>query len=211
VGITVLSCLCSRPRHLLELLAGWDALQHGCIVNLTGVDNKAFCDPETGSDRLLSAISRELEHPLSQPVAKVICLLQYVKSVHRTAENIAAALHPSAAGDSQLAAVKVHDFVMFSLGHKNLTGVDTVQVGERVLPFEALGLSNTPIEDTSGTSAYHIPEGCLVIYDPQDRAPKSGRAEISTCELAPTLPRALRRAAARLHAQASRAGMRSGA
>jgi hypothetical protein len=36
-----------------------------------------------------------------------------------------------------------HDFVMFSLGHKNLTGVDTVQVGERVLPFEALGLSNT--------------------------------------------------------------------
>jgi hypothetical protein len=92
--------------HLLELLAGWDALQHGCIVNLTGVDNKAFCDPETGSDRLLSAISRELEHPLAQPVAKVICLLQYVKSVHRTAENIAAALHPSAAGDSQLAAVK---------------------------------------------------------------------------------------------------------
>jgi hypothetical protein len=75
-------------------------------VNLTGVDNKAFCDPETGSDRLLSAISRELEHPLAQPVAKVICLLQYVKSVHRTAENIAAALHPSAAGDSQLAAVK---------------------------------------------------------------------------------------------------------
>jgi hypothetical protein len=33
---------------------------------------------------------------------------------------------------------------MISLGHKNLTGVDTVQVGERVLSFEALGLSNTP-------------------------------------------------------------------
>src|SRR5260370_9262685 len=54
----------------------------------------------------ISAISKELEHPLSQPVAKVICLLQYVKSVHRTAENIAAALHPSVAGDSHLAAVK---------------------------------------------------------------------------------------------------------
>ena len=36
----------------------------------------------------------------------MICLLQYVKSVHRTAENIAAALHPGVAGDSQLAAVK---------------------------------------------------------------------------------------------------------
>jgi hypothetical protein len=54
----------------------------------------------------ISAISKELEHPLAQPVAKVICLLQYVKSVHRTAENIAAALHPNVAGDSQLAAVK---------------------------------------------------------------------------------------------------------
>jgi hypothetical protein len=54
----------------------------------------------------IAAISRELSHPLAQPVAKAICLLQYVKSVHRRAENIAAALHRSAAGDSQLASVK---------------------------------------------------------------------------------------------------------
>lgn len=54
----------------------------------------------------ISAIAKELSAPLAQPVAKVICLLQYVKSVHRTAENIAAALHPGVASDSQLAAVK---------------------------------------------------------------------------------------------------------
>ncbi len=54
----------------------------------------------------ISAISKELTHPLAQSVAKVICLLQYVKSVHRSAENIAAALHPSVSGDSQLASVK---------------------------------------------------------------------------------------------------------
>jgi hypothetical protein len=54
----------------------------------------------------ISAIAKELEHPLAQPVAKVICLLQYVKSVHRTAENIAAALHPGVAAESTLAAVK---------------------------------------------------------------------------------------------------------
>jgi len=35
----------------------------------------------------ISAISKEVEHPLAQPVAKVICLLQYVKSVHRTAKT----------------------------------------------------------------------------------------------------------------------------
>jgi hypothetical protein len=54
----------------------------------------------------ITAIAKELNHPLAQPVAKLICLLQYVKSVHRTAENIAAALHPGVAADSQLAAVK---------------------------------------------------------------------------------------------------------
>lgn len=54
----------------------------------------------------VAAIAREVEHPLAQKVAKAICLLQYVESVHRTAENIAATLHPGVAADSQLAAVK---------------------------------------------------------------------------------------------------------
>jgi hypothetical protein len=54
----------------------------------------------------IAALAKELDHPLAEPVAKVICLLQYVKSVHRTAENIAAALHPGVVADSQLAAVK---------------------------------------------------------------------------------------------------------
>lgn len=54
----------------------------------------------------ITALPKLIAHPLAQPVAKVICLLQYVKSVHRTAENIAAALHDSVGGDSQLASVK---------------------------------------------------------------------------------------------------------
>jgi hypothetical protein len=54
----------------------------------------------------ISAIPKLVDHALAQPVAKVICLLQYVKSVHRSAENIAAALHCRVGGDSQLASVK---------------------------------------------------------------------------------------------------------
>jgi hypothetical protein len=54
----------------------------------------------------IAAISKLVDHPLAQPVAKVICLLQYVKSVHRSAENLAAAIHGSVGGDSQLASVK---------------------------------------------------------------------------------------------------------
>jgi hypothetical protein len=54
----------------------------------------------------IAAILKLVDHPLAQPVAKVICLLQYVKSVHRSAENLAAALHGQVGGDSQLASVK---------------------------------------------------------------------------------------------------------
>jgi hypothetical protein len=54
----------------------------------------------------IAAIPHQVNHPLAQSVAKAICLLQYVKSVHRTAENIAAALYPAVGADSQLPAVR---------------------------------------------------------------------------------------------------------
>jgi hypothetical protein len=51
-------------------------------------------------------IRHQVEHPLAQSVAKAICLLQYVRSIHRTAENIAATLHPAVDADSRLPEVK---------------------------------------------------------------------------------------------------------
>lgn len=54
----------------------------------------------------IDTIEKEVDHPLAQPVAKAICLLQYVRSIHRTAENIAATLHPAVDGDSRLSEVK---------------------------------------------------------------------------------------------------------
>ncbi|MFY9976566.1 MAG: BREX system P-loop protein BrxC, partial [Chromatiaceae bacterium] len=51
-------------------------------------------------------IGKKIEHPLAQPVAKAICLLQYVRSIHRTPENIAAALHPGVDADSRLPEVR---------------------------------------------------------------------------------------------------------
>lgn len=54
----------------------------------------------------IADIGTQVDHPLAQPVAKAICLLQYVRSIHRTAENIAATLHPAVAADSRLPEVK---------------------------------------------------------------------------------------------------------
>ena len=54
----------------------------------------------------IDAIPKEVGHPYAQVVAKAICLLQYVKSIHRTEGNIAAALHGAVDGSSCLHDVK---------------------------------------------------------------------------------------------------------
>ena len=54
----------------------------------------------------IAEIPNTVDHPLAQPVAKAVCLLQFIKSVHRTAENIAAALHEAVDADSRLVEVR---------------------------------------------------------------------------------------------------------
>jgi hypothetical protein len=63
--------------------------------------------------------------------------------------------------------------------------------------LSAFGLKAVEIEDRSGTTAYHVPEGLLFIYDPQRHAPAATsqasaegavrRPQISTLEIAPAL------------------------
>jgi hypothetical protein len=54
----------------------------------------------------ITSIPQRVAHPLAQSVAKVVCLLQFVPTVHRTAENIAASLFDRVDGESRLAQVK---------------------------------------------------------------------------------------------------------
>ena len=51
-------------------------------------------------------IPEQVQHPMAGSVAKAICLLQFVQSVHRTAENIAAALYPGLGAAPELESVK---------------------------------------------------------------------------------------------------------
>src|SRR5262249_10298635 len=53
-------------------------------------------------------------------------------------------------------------FMMIFLGHPNLRAPGAT-LDERFVPFEKMGLRNVNIEDCSGTTAYHIPQGCLFI------------------------------------------------
>lgn len=51
-------------------------------------------------------LPKDVDHPFAQRVAKSICLLQFVKSIHRNVENIAATLYPEVGGDSVRASVE---------------------------------------------------------------------------------------------------------
>ena len=54
----------------------------------------------------IASIPAKVAHPTAQAVAKVVCLLQFMKTVSRTPENIAASLHPRVDADSCLPEVK---------------------------------------------------------------------------------------------------------
>jgi len=78
----------------------------GALVTLDQIYNLVEGNISSDIRGKIAALDKQLDHPLAQPVAKAICLLQYVQSVHRSAENIAAALYPSVGAESQLPAVK---------------------------------------------------------------------------------------------------------
>src|SRR5262249_54958213 len=60
-----------------------------------------------------------------------------------------------------------HGFFSIDLGHENIYNHPQVgQVRGKTMTYEQMSLENVEIQDKSGTSAYHIPQGCLLIYDP---------------------------------------------
>jgi len=54
-------------------------------------------------------------------------------------------------------------------------------------PYEGIGLELTRVEDEAGSTGYHIPEGMLLVYDPQDKTPKTSTRTISTTDIAPAI------------------------
>jgi hypothetical protein len=89
-------------------------------------------------------------------------------------------------------------FFAMDFGHANMHSRPTPvrYQGERHA-LAAFGMKAVEIEDRSGTTAYHVPEGVLFIYDPQRSAElatsrtvagtAAGRPQISTLEIAPAL------------------------
>jgi hypothetical protein len=82
-------------------------------------------------------------------------------------------------------------FFAMDFGHPNMHKRPTPlrYEGER-LPLADFGLEAVEIEDRSDTTAYHVPEGILVVYDPAAPAAGTERPQVSALSVAPALLRA---------------------
>jgi len=82
------------------------------------------------------------------------------------------------------------NFFSIDFGHPNSHLAQPVVVCQgRTVSFAEAGLHTVWLDDKSGATAYHVPQGSLLIYDPLRRAANRGRTQVSTLELAPTLLR----------------------
>ena len=92
------------------------------------------------------------------------------------------------AGEPLSAIEEAGDRFFVKLGHRNLSvQSDCATVNGKAVALADLGLENTEIEDRSGTTAYHIPQGGLLIYDPKRKATSTQRASVTTRDIAPAI------------------------
>ena len=83
---------------------------------------------------------------------------------------------------------ETHNFFSLDFGQENLRNkVEYAIVNQQKTPFAKMGLSNMEIDEKCATTAYHIPKGCLLIYDPSSRKLDTSRTQISTTDIAPQI------------------------
>jgi hypothetical protein len=78
----------------------------GTLVTLDQVYDLVAGNVQSDIRQKIDEVAKKVDHKLAAAVAKAICLLQYVKSVPRTAENLAATLHPAVDAESRLPEVR---------------------------------------------------------------------------------------------------------
>ncbi len=123
----------------------------------------------------------EKRHAMEPRVAVVVApervdeLVRYLESIRLLEWTIQPTVHEGG-------------FVGWNVPGKNLdAGYETIYVGDEARTFSELGIAVNEVQDEAGSTAYHIPKGTLIFYDPQHEYANNHRAEVSTLDMAPFL------------------------
>ena len=85
---------------------------------------------------------------------------------------------------------KAEGFYSLDIGFPNLDESKIkIELMGQTIPLEHSGMQNVKIQDRCGATAYHIPQGSLIIYAPAKGLNGNDVATISTTEIAPTILR----------------------
>lgn len=85
---------------------------------------------------------------------------------------------------------KSDGFYSLDIGFANLEEKDIrIELMGKRIPLEHSGMENVKIQDRCGATAYHIPQGSLLIYAPGKNLNGKGVTSISTTEIAPAILR----------------------
>ncbi|WP_437286560.1 hypothetical protein [Sorangium sp. So ce406] len=79
-------------------------------------------------------------------------------------------------------------FFAIAMGQVNLDPSARVEINGQSRSLSEAGLSNVEIEDQAGSTAYHVPEGMLLVFDPREAPPQAAPdLTLDTRQIAPTL------------------------
>jgi hypothetical protein len=85
---------------------------------------------------------------------------------------------------------KAEGFYSLDIGIPNLDESKIkIELMRQEIPLQLSGMENVKIQDRCGATAYHIPEGALIIYAPAKGINGSDLVTISTTDIAPTILR----------------------
>jgi hypothetical protein len=85
---------------------------------------------------------------------------------------------------------KSEGFYSLDIGFPNLDEAKIkIELMGQIIPLEHSGMENVKIQDRCGATAYHIPQGSLIIYAPSKGLNGNDVATISTTDIAPTILR----------------------
>ncbi len=79
---------------------------------------------------------------------------------------------------------------LFSIdfGHANLKDEETIiRINGKEASLSEVGLKNVEIQEKSGTTAYHIPQGSMYIYQPNYQSKSETVTQISVLDIAPSI------------------------
>ena len=77
-------------------------------------------------------------------------------------------------------------FFSLDLGHVNLKQ-DFLIYDERKFDLTKFGLEYEKVQEQAAGTAYHIPEGSLIIYDPKKKTSEKRQTGIDTTQIAPSI------------------------